>query len=400
MFKMKNGALKTSLIIIIIFVLTMVSVAAAEEPITEMVVDIRMGAQGASTLPDGTFIFVGDDGTIAEVSPAKAASISPAGTTNWELLDYYDQKSSNRYHSVFALESGTIITANSSSYISSDNVVNNEMILTQIQNGTVVSRRTLADPLNSRLFKTRQGILCFEASRIEQTTAQESVVYPRLTGYDEDLNILWSNDYDSPLGIGKIIPLWDGFCLMGSRATVADAVTSSDYIAKMDDLGNVVWEQTLGSHDLGWYDGVHLEDGSFVVVGGRETGDPMHETVIAKDAVIAKFSDGGDLLWRKDYTINNIEFLSMQIVDQGFLTAGISRRDDDNYIVLSYLDVEGNLLKNWDVEHDMERPTAVSLHQTPNGIYLVAAVRERRAIDANGEAKGPRTYKTLIQKIQ
>ncbi len=134
-----------------------------------------------------------------------------------------------------------------------------------------------------------------------------------------------------------------------------------------------------------------------MVVGGYDTGEPMYGPEPSSVPTISKFTASGDLLWHKEDTRHSTRFVSAVPCDQGMIAASLFHEDDNNRIILSMFDLDGNWIKSWNPAPDLERPTTVRLYRTPYGIYDVASARET-SIRAEGARE--RRYIACIGRVE
>lgn len=169
--------------------------AYAQVPITQMVIDgLCISQDGAAILADGTFILVGSDGSLAGTNPAKAVSVSPFGKINWELLDDFIEKSNQSYGKACALADGTVYAT-----LPCPSGDSTTTILNRIENGSVISRTDLQTSVNVVAYTAGDSLIVCKESR-EQTIADGvKIYYPTLIGYDSQLQMNWTKEYDIPL---------------------------------------------------------------------------------------------------------------------------------------------------------------------------------------------------------
>ena len=372
--------MKRIFFLVILVASLLLCTAYAQEPITELFVDIRVGGSGAITLPDGTFVLAGNDGTLGKVRPAKAVSIDPFGRINWEMLDYSFKKSSNDYVSLTALSSGRLVAENFSP------TRDNKTTLTEIRDGKNFPLLDLHGFLNVSVSGIDDDMICITVSEADPVKEERYSFYPRLTRYDSQGNVLWSKSYDKAFG-GRIVAADEGFYLVGSLSvTPGKETTSHAYAAKMDAYGEIKWEQIFTGVWMGLSNGITTNDGSLVAVGSYQSSETSAQSFVVK------FGRDGDLIWRKDFFDDNARCNSIIETEQGFLTVGVSYGADNNYILLTLLSREGKLLRQWRVGEDLERPSGATLHTTPYGIYLIASI-------PGTESNGSKHW-ALIRKIE
>lgn len=115
---------------------------------------------------------------------------------------------------------------------------------------------------------------------------------------DKEGNEIWQNVITSPVNESpkKVIKTLDyGYAIVGF---INDQYGLTDiYVAKVDSLGNKIWDIILGGHctDIG-SSIMQLADSSFYVLGDTESGSSG-----SVDAYLAKIDNNGNLLWENYY---------------------------------------------------------------------------------------------------
>lgn len=144
---------------------------------------------------------------------------------------------------------------------------------------------------------------------------------------DDMGEIVWENSYSGNVAY-NVHPTSDGGYILAGRANFQqDPETNIIYtplqVAKTDESGNLVWERLMGSSASllsRAFDVTETISGGFVLVGGR-TG----ETAATANLLIAKLGDSGNVLWEKEmlteeYSFNN--YVVEQTTDNGFIFIG------------------------------------------------------------------------------
>ena len=172
---------------------------------------------------------------------------------------------------------------------------------------------------------------------------------------DETGNLEWQQFYGNYL----IAFLYDfiftsdgGYMAVGAGSDTGD--TFEFWILKMDETGNLEWEQTFGGGFLDYAESViETSDGGYLVAGYSYSNSIVGNDREA-DALILKLSQTGEVEWYKAYGGELYEVFNtvQETPDGGYICLGWSDSSDDdvseNYGYGDYwlvrLDVEGNLI--------------------------------------------------------
>jgi len=359
----------------------------AETPLLKQIVDIRINGSGACVLPDGSFVLCGNDGTVSDDRPAKAVCVNPYGDIVWELTDNYEENAENDFLSLVALPSGDIMLFSTALFIEEDTVIAKQAI-TRLKDGCVAARYAQEEALSGAMLPLGGGFLC---PTIDVSGANQSTC---LTLYDAQCVPVWSFSSPKKFTIAALLPLNKSHLLVGSVITEeANPKMRNGYLAEMDASGHLLWSTQSPIPGVSFSDAFLSQDDCVIVVGGYDTGKPMYGPEPSSVPTLSKFTTSGKLLWHKEYAHASTRFVSAVPCDQGLIAAGLYHADDNNHIVLSMFDLDGNWIKSWNPAPDLERPTTVRLYQTPFGMYYIASARET-------SAEGERRYITCIGQVE
>ena len=169
---------------------------------------------------------------------------------------------------------------------------------------------------------------------------------PCIVKIDEEMNVLWKRIYGNPAYTSPYSPrvtaTSDGGCICGHSVSWDGGDISHHYgswdawIFKLDSLGNLLWETTLGTEDGELVSNIkEMEDGTYTVL---INGDPQqygslyscHQYPTIVFGVVAKLDAEGNLLDNRCYGGNtqNDSFADFIVLEDGYLFAGSAASDD------------------------------------------------------------------------
>ncbi len=189
-------------------------------------------------------------------------------------------------------------------------------------------------------------------------------------------NLQWQKSLGGSLNDGaySIQQTLDGGFIAGGTSTSSDGdvtlhygsfVDNDIWIVKIDSVGNLIWEKTLGGTGTDWLHYIQqTNDGEYILAGytGSDDGDLMglRGRGIDYDSWIVKLSNIGNMQWQKVMggTKDDIARCVKQTNDNGFIVSGSSSSSN------------GDLTKNngksdfWIVKLS----SLVNINETPNSI--------------------------------
>ena len=189
-------------------------------------------------------------------------------------------------------------------------------------------------------------------------------------------NLQWQKSLGGSLNDGaySIQQTLDGGFIAGGTSTSSDGdvtlhygsfVDNDIWIVKIDSVGNLIWEKTLGGTGTDWLHYIQqTNDGEYILAGytGSDDGDLMglRGRGIDYDFWIVKLSNIGNMQWQKVMggTKDDIARCVKQTNDNGFIVSGSSSSSN------------GDLTKNngksdfWIVKLS----SLVNVNETPNSI--------------------------------
>ncbi|KJJ39724.1 hypothetical protein MB09_00660 [Aequorivita vladivostokensis] len=170
---------------------------------------------------------------------------------------------------------------------------------------------------------------------------------------DNSGNIQWQrtlggseDDY-----LRKIIQTSDnGFLLLGYSSSdisgdkTENSLGGTDYwILKLDEAGNIMWQNTIGSNENDTVSDVEqAADGSFLI-GGTASSEISGDKTVVGDIWILKLDANGNILWQKGYDFFANSFLSNAKLtnDGGFILAGTGTPGIFSDYIVSKLNING-----------------------------------------------------------
>lgn len=193
---------------------------------------------------------------------------------------------------------------------------------------------------------------------------------------DPNGNLIWETIHPSPLGSGyppyfyamELTP--DGGAVMVGYVMAEGTSDNHFSILKVDDTGEMVWEQEFGGPLRERAYSVKVaEDGSMYVAGVE-----MLNGYSNRDIWLLKLDSEGNQLWSQKYGVNNNEEEALDVCimpDGGCMLVGYKEgAQEEDFLVLRY-DAVGNLLweqtyggSGWD--------QAESIYPSPDGNYVIA----------------------------
>ena len=157
---------------------------------------------------------------------------------------------------------------------------------------------------------------------------------------DSTGDLIWEQNYGgSKLDYSEsIVPAADGgFILAGSSSSSDGDVAANNgnadlWIIKIDETGNLLWENNYGGSELDWICALApMTDGNYALAGFSESIDgDLTENNGGADLWILSIDEAGNLLWEESYGGSGDEraLSIIQTAEGGFAIAGASDSDD------------------------------------------------------------------------
>ncbi|MBK9729950.1 MAG: T9SS C-terminal target domain-containing protein [Chitinophagaceae bacterium] len=215
--------------------------------------------------------------------------------------------------------------------------------------------------------------------------------------------IEWQKSFGGTIGetANSVLQSPDGgFVFAGyTKSTDGDISGSNgktDYwVVKMDQSGNLLWQQSLGGsdHDAQW-DFQLTDDGGYVIAGQSKSADG--DLILNKgeeDYWIVRLDEGGNIVWQRSFggSSEDEAYSVQQTMDGGFIVAGYSESNDGdvtgNHGEVDYwvikLDGAGNLI--WQKSlGGSDEDEGYYVQQTADGGFVIVGESESDDGDVTG----------------
>lgn len=206
-----------------------------------------------------------------------------------------------------------------------------------------------------------------------QTESARGKEYARVWRLDTKGNLLWSKKFGGSRHdrFRCIRQTSDGRYVVAGTTTSKGAGAGDVRIMKLDTRGNIVWDKVYGGKGNDWAFSLDLtSDGGCAI-----TGYTSSKGAGGMDVWVLKLDANGNLQWDKTFggTANDDAFCIKQTSDRGYIVVGWtkSKGSGDMDILVLKLDTCGNLLWEKTFGEEGSNDSASSVHQTPDGGYMV-----------------------------
>jgi len=157
--------------------------------------------------------------------------------------------------------------------------------------------------------------------------------------------------------------------------------TDKPFIIKFNQKGNIVWSKTLNNH-FGTFKSIVIDENSNIYAVGSDYSPTMVGfTNDIKKALIVKFNDNGEILWKKTIgTTNYDSFSDIKIIDNNLYIIGLTlsnRRKTQSKLVK--MNLNGKILKNkilYD-EHNIFFEQYIAVGKD-NNIYISNNIKSKK----------------------
>lgn len=239
--------------------------------------DYNMDANEICSASDGGSLIVGNvmSNTTGE-SDVYVMKIDASGDTLWTKT--YDKNESETAISVCqSPDGGFVIVGHTGSFSNSDGYVIKTNSSGDVEWEKVYESPDDYDLICRSIIQTSDGGYAIAGERYLSGSSAEVDFY--LIKTDASGELLWSNHYggsDYDIGISVIEDSGGDYVFVGwvTNPGGSDTTWSDCYLIKVDEKGNLIWEQTFGGegHDAA-YGVVETADGSYVLVGETQPSD-------------------------------------------------------------------------------------------------------------------------------
>ncbi|MCL2032535.1 MAG: hypothetical protein FWG96_04640 [Methanomassiliicoccaceae archaeon] len=252
-----------------------------------------------------------------------AAAVADGFIAVGELVEKYDTAGNPVWQKSFDEAGATLffsVTGTADGFIAAGNRDGDGIIMKCDGEGTVIWEASLAAPGKRFIFQSvtvaPDGLVATGYSHDATFFDDNWSAGPRNTviaKFNDNGTLLWSDE--------RSMPYDATFCSVAAVPGGAVAVGGSignPLIVRYSNSGAVLWEKDVVG--MSSVESVIAVPGGFAVVG-----EAYHGPTWDRDAVIAMFSDAGDIVWRKDFGgADDDSFRSVAAVEGGLIAVGYS----------------------------------------------------------------------------
>ena len=203
--------------------------------------------------------------------------------------------------------------------------------------------------------------------------------------YNDDGVLLnqWSYPHSDVLYITKLVATQDGgFLISGYKTTpVSDGISRNGWVAKLNASKVIEWEREISSSDaIQLQTATQTTEGNFLVAGYKEYNNGT------SDFYLAKLNTLGNLIWEKEYggSENEDVWAVTELVNGNYIFAGASTSFDgdvsNNSGVINVwtiiTDTNGNLLSEQIITNGFLAFTESSIIAEPDGGYTIGTISD------------------------
>jgi hypothetical protein len=196
-------------------------------------------------------------------------------------------------------------------------------------------------------------------------------------------------------------PTADGGTVIAGERTAEGKSDSDAWVLRLDAKGVTVWERSWGGPGDEHVEDIQAsQDGGFIV-----TGETQGHTSGVGQAWVAKLSDGGEVLWHRNYESKRLGTMHSVIssADGGYVVAGAQQSENPSYYDgwVARIDAKGQPL--WEHYYGGANDEAIeAIRETPDGGFVFAGTTESQGagrtdawivkLDGLGVVQWERTY--------
>lgn len=192
----------------------------------------------------------------------------------------------------------------------------------------------------------------------------------------------WSYPHSDVLYITKLVATQDGgFLISGHKTTPDSPYSRNGWIAKLNASKVIEWEREISSADaIQLQTATQTTDGNFLVAGHKEynTG--------TSDFYLAKLNTLGNLIWEKEYggSVDEDVWAVTELVNGNYIFAGASTSFDGDVsnnsgeinVWTIITDTNGNLLSEQIITNGFWAFTESSIIAEPDGGYTIGTMSD------------------------
>lgn len=198
-------------------------------------------------------------------------------------------------------------------------------------------------------------------------------------------DLLWEKSIGgSGNEFGKSIIVTSNNSLLACGYTNSSGNGENDILlVKLDIEGNLIWQKTFGgkASDIGTCV-IEGEDGKYYVSGSTGSFSAAN-----KDAIIYKIDTSGTEIWKKNYNIDNFDYVTqiIQTSDGGFALSGYSDFHGADLMSFSLwrINSNGNLIWSKTYDHNGFYDYGRCLVETPDKGFIIAGSSKSKIDNVN-----------------
>ncbi len=201
-----------------------------------------------------------------------------------------------------------------------------------------------------------------------------SIVQGEIIRFDEHGDTLWTKIYDAPIGeevyLYKALKVWDGIVACGSYFPVGGTATSA-LLLKFDNEGNFLWRKNYlytqqADVSLNLVSAVATPDGGYIL-GGVKIGDNWDHMVIKTDSL-------GNQIWRKyeGDGYDNLFAMVCNTADGNYIFGGMDQNAYQYHARSQITKINANGIFAWTKFFGEEGPDCwvYAIKQMPDGGFV------------------------------
>jgi len=192
---------------------------------------------------------------------------------------------------------------------------------------------------------THPDSLTYDYWVVKLNSAGDIVWQKSLGGSSSDLTHSIQQTSDGGFIVAGYSKSNDGDVSGHHGSTHPDSLTYDYWVVKLDSVGEIVWQKSLGGSDWDWAFSIdQTADGGFIVAGSSKSNDgdvsghhgSTHPDSLTYDYWVVKLNSVGEIVWQKSLGGSDEDHARsiQQTADGGFIVVGFSESNDG--------DVSGN----------------------------------------------------------